>query len=746
MANTARCWVNVSGFGHDVCVTNDQMNQAPEDHSDASAQALAHRARWEELVAKIEADRVAYYSEDAPVSSDAEYDRAYRELVELEQEYPELRTSDSPTQTVGGEVGAQFAPVTHRERMLSLEDVFSLEELGGWYQRMLREMGELPFHLLCELKIDGLAVNLTYRRGRLVQAATRGDGRIGEDVTANVRTIEGVPQELAGADHPELMEIRGEVYFPVALFEEFNAAQVEAGGKSFANPRNAAAGSLRQKDPAKTALRPLRFLSHGIGAYEGSPLVRQSHAYELLESWGLPISDQTRIVTDLAGVEAAIEYYGEHRHDLSHEIDGVVIKVDEIALQQRLGATSRVPRWAVAYKFPPEEVFTKLLDVRVDVGRTGRVTPYGVMEPVLVAGSTVEMATLHNGFEVARKDVRPGDTVILRKAGDVIPEILGPVLPLRPEGSVPWQMPTHCPSCGTLLAPEREEDKDIRCPNARRCPRQCQERVIHTASRGAFDIEALGEKGAVALLESGVIEDEGDLFALTLEDLRKVPLYVLSRDQPKGGKLAGDVSKTGESLIANLEKAKDTDLWRVLVALSIRHVGPSAARSMAAHFRSLDAIRAAALTGAETESPSAGVSELSLVDGVGPTIAEAVREWFDVDWHVAIVDKWRAAGVRMEDEAPDESLLDVLAGLSIVVTGSLSTFTRDSAKEAILARGGKAAGSVSKNTSFVVVGEAPGSKYDKARQLGVPVLDEAGFAILLEQGPDAARAVATVGE
>jgi DNA ligase (NAD+) len=675
------------------------------------------RHRWAQLAEQIEAHRFAYYVREAPTVSDGEFDALMRELEALEDAHPGLRTPDSPTQVVGGTFSTEFTAVDHLERMLSLDNVFSVEELRAWADRVVRDSGA-PVHWLCELKIDGLAIDLVYEQGRLVRAATRGDGRTGEDVTLNVRTVRGVPAQLAGDDVPDLVEVRGEVFFPTAAFAELNAALVESGRAPFANPRNAASGSLRQKDPKVTASRPLRLIVHGIGArrgfeQHGIELGSQSQAYDLLERWGLPVSSHTRVLERVDDVLAFVEHHGEHRHDVEHEIDGVVVKVDELALQRRLGSTSRAPRWAIAYKYPPEEVNTKLLDIRVNVGRTGRVTPYAVMEPVLVSGSTVEMATLHNADEVRRKGVLIGDTVVLRKAGDVIPEVLGPVVALRPDDAREFVMPTHCPSCGTELRHQREGDVDIRCPNSRSCPAQLRERLFHVASRGAFDIEAMGWEAAQALLDAGVVHDEGDLFALTADDLRRVALFT---------RKDGELSANGTKLLANLEQARSRPLWRVLVALSIRHVGPTAARALAGALGSLDAIRAA------------DQAELAAVEGVGPVIAEAVRDWFEVDWHRDVVEKWARAGVRMADER-DESVARTLEGLTLVVTGSLDGFSRDEAKEAILARGGKASGSVSKKTSFVVVGDNPGSKHDKAVQLGVPVLDEAGFRTLLEQGP-----------
>jgi DNA ligase (NAD+) len=683
------------------------------------------RERHRDLSEQIEDARYRYFVLDRPTLSDAEYDPMMKELERLEADYPDLRTPDSPTQKVGGAASTLFTPVDHIERMMSLDNTFTREELDAWAERIAREVGD-GAEYLCELKIDGLAVSLTYENGRLVRGATRGDGRTGEDITPNVRAVEGVPSRLTvGGEHPvpKLLEVRGEVYFPVADFETLNASLVEAGKPPFSNPRNAAAGSLRQKDPSVTASRPLRMLCHGVGAREGFRPERQSEAYTALGSWGIPVSTRYKVVPDLKDVHAYIDYYGEHRHSVEHEIDGIVVKVDQVSLQRQMGSTSRAPRWAIAFKYPPEEVNTKLLDIKVNVGRTGRVTPYGVMEPIRVAGSTVEYATLHNTSEIKRKGVLIGDTIVLRKAGDVIPEIVGPVVDLRDDSEREFEMPTHCPVCNTELAYEKEGDADIRCPNTRSCPAQLRERLFHLAGRGAFDIEALGWEGATALLDAEVIADEGDLFGLDVEQVKRVPLFT---------KKDGNLSINGMRLLDNLDRVKSQPLWRVLVALSIRHVGPTAAQALAQHFGSLDAIM------------SATPEELAGVDGVGPTIVQALAEWFEVDWHRAIVDNWRAAGVRMEDEATERAPR-TLEGITVVVTGSLESFSRDEAKEALGARGGKVTGSVSKKTGFVVVGESPGSKYDKAVELGVPVLDEDGLRVLLEDGPDAAREVASSG-
>jgi DNA ligase (NAD+) len=691
---------------------------APKTDLDVSLDAQHRHAELVELVDKARFD---YFVRDSPTISDAEYDRMMRELEEIEQAHPELRTPDSPTQSVGGTFSTDFAAVDHLERMMSLDNAFSEDELAAWAERVERDAGGADVHYLCEIKIDGVAVNLLYERGRLVRALTRGNGVTGEDVTLNVRTLDSVPARLTGDGVPEQIEVRGEVFFPVEEFAALNARLVEAGKPPFANPRNAAAGSLRQKDPRVTASRPLRLVVHGVGARNGFAPTRQSEAYETLRGWGMPVSERYRVVDDLAGVRSYVEHYGEHRHDVEHEIDGVVVKVDEVAVQRRLGSTSRAPRWAIAFKYPPEEVNTKLLDIRVNVGRTGRVTPYGVMEPVFVSGSTVEMATLHNASEVKRKGVLIGDTVVLRKAGDVIPEIVGPVVDLREGTEREFVMPVSCPECGTGLRPEKEGDADIRCPNTRSCPAQLRERIFHLAGRGAFDIDVLGYEAAVALLQAGVVTDEGDVFALDEDRLARVELF-----RRKDGGLTANAGK----LLEALESARHRPLWRVLVGLSIRHVGPTAAQALAREFRSVDAVFAA------------DEEQLARVDGVGPVIAAALREWWAVDWHRDIVERWRASGVELAEAAGDEGPR-VLEGLSVVVTGSLEGFSRDQAAEAIQTRGGRAAGSVSKKTDFVVVGDSPGSKYDKAVELGVPVLDEAGFVVLLEQGAAAARDVAT---
>jgi len=662
------------------------------------------------------------------VISDADYDTLVRQLRQLEETFPELRTPDSPTQQVGGDVIAVgFAPVRHLERLFSLDNAFSAEELNNWFGRAERLGGSGPF--LCELKIDGLAVDLVYEDGVLVRAATRGDGVTGEDVTANVRTIKGAPVKLSGSAWPGTLEVRGEVFLPVAAFHELNERQAQAGKPPYVNPRNTAAGSLRQKDPAVTATRPLGLILHGVGAIDGERAERptsQSGWYDQMRAWGLPVSELYQVVDDFDGVRGYIAHYAEHRHDPPYEIDGVVVKLDQTAVQATLGFTSRAPRWAIAYKYPPEEVTTRLLDIRVNVGRTGRVTPFAVMTPVKVSGSVVERATLHNQDEVARKGVLIGDMVVLRKAGDVIPEVVGPVLDLRDGSERAFEFPAECPSCGTTLARE-ETEVDWRCPNTRLCPAQLVERIYHIASRGAFDVEVLGGKAAFALLDDGLVTDEGDVFGLTADDLAQSPFFMT---------IGGALTANATSLLRNLDEARTRPLWRVLVALSIRHVGPTAARALAEAFGSIDAIAAAS---ADT---------LMLVDEVGPTIAGSIIDWFNVDWHREIVAKWRAAGVQLADpgftgngpgsEREDGGAGRPLSGMTVVLTGTLAEFTREEAAEAIQAQGGKVSGSVSKKTSFVIAGENPGSKLDKAESLGVPVLDETGLRVLLEQGPEAA--------
>ena len=755
---------------------------------------------YHQLIQQVDDARAAYYDRDAPVLSDAEYDKLYRELEDFEAQYPQYRSADSPTTQVGGAASEAFAPVEHLQQMTSLDDVFSLEELAGWETRMANDTGRSDLDMLTEVKIDGLAVNLLYENGVLSRAATRGDGWVGEDVTANVRTISCIPHRLKGVV-PARVEIRGEVYFPTKDFESLNAERVRVGEAPFVNARNAAAGSLRQKDPKKTAERPLAMLAHGIGFVEAGDSGftepdTLSGWFECLKNWGMPVSPHTKLLRGREAIEKRIGELGTQRHSLEHEIDGVVVKINDRAIQASLGTTSRAPRWAAAYKFPPEEVNTRLLDIRVQVGRTGRVTPYGVMERILVAGSHVSRATLHNASEVARKGVLIGDLVVLRKAGDVIPEIVAPVVAARDGSEYPFVMPENCPSCGTKLAPQKEGDVDLRCPNQAGCPAQITERIAHLGARSALDIEGLGDEAALALtqpeanrdevaaalaagrtvfLEDGtalrmektaelthgeligdaeallpsvqkpVLSSESDVFSLEAERLRDVMVW---KPVTKDGQETGDwmqvryfwtkawkqkgnsgvyiplestPSKNTMMMLEQIEAAKERPLARILVALSIRHVGPTAASALAMTFPSMDLLM------------EASVEQLAQVDGVGQVIAQSLREWFDVDWHVEIVRAWQAAGVRMEDEVR-EDIEQTLEGLTIVVSGAMPGYTREGAKEAIVARGGKASGSVSKKTSLVIAGPGAGSKAAKAEALGVPVVDEKYFERVLKQG------------
>jgi DNA ligase (NAD+) len=660
-----------------------------------------------ELINEIRDHQFKYYVLDKPTITDAQFDELLKELQKLEDKNPELREADSPTQHVGGGFSTQFEQRDHIEKMMSLDNVFDLEELATWFDRVEKEISAPQY--LCEVKVDGLAINLTYENGVLTRGLTRGNGTTGEDVTLNVKTIKNLPHALQGKDLPSLIEIRGEVFFPIAAFNELNESLEEAGKQLFANPRNGAAGSLRQKDPRVTASRPLSVVVHGVGAKEGITFESQSGAYAQLKILGLPTSDRFKVCGTRKEVEKFIQYYADHRHDVEHEIDGVVIKVDSLSQQQQLGFTSRAPKWAVAYKYPPEEVTTKLLDIKVSVGRTGRVTPFAFMEPVKVAGSTVTNATLHNAEEIVRKGVLIGDTVVIRKAGDVIPEVLGPVIEKRTGKEKAFVMPTQCPECGSELRAMSEGDVDIRCPNTQSCPAQLRERIYYIGSRAALDIDVLGYEAAVALLDAKIITDESDLFDLTAKKLMSSDFFT-----KKDGAQAANVEK----LLAALEEAKTRPLWRTLVALSIRHVGPTAAQGLAASLGSIKAIS------------EATAAELADVDGVGQIIADSIVEWFSIDWHKEIISKWEAAGVRMVNE-PTEALPQTLAGLTFVVTGGLESFTRDGISETITAHGGKASSSVSKKTDYVLVGSDPGSKLGKAQELGVPVIDEAKFKELL---------------
>ena len=665
------------------------------------------RHRIDELTKEIRDHQFRYYVLDAPTISDAQFDVLLVELKKLEDANPELREADSPTLGIGGGFSTGFEQRDHIEKMMSLDNVFDADELTGWFDRVEKEAKSPTY--LCELKVDGLAINLKYEAGELVSALTRGNGVTGEDVTLNVKTIKGLPHTLKGKKIPTLIEVRGEVFFPLAAFAELNDSLEEAGKSLFANPRNAAAGSLRQKDPRVTASRPLSIVVHGVGARTGIDFDSQSKAYELLAELGLPTSDRFKVCGTRAEVQKFIDYYQEHRHDVEHDIDGVVIKVDSIAEQSALGFTSRAPKWAIAFKYPPEEVTTKLLDIKVSVGRTGRVTPFAFMEPVKVAGSTVTNATLHNAEEITRKGVLIGDVVVIRKAGDVIPEVLGPVISQRTGKERAFVMPTKCPECGSALRAISEGDVDIRCPNTQSCPAQLRERIYYIGSRAALDIDVLGYEAAVALLDAKIITDESDLFAVTKEKLMTSEFFT---------KKDGEAGANVEKLLAALEGAKTRPLWRILVALSIRHVGPTAAQALATNFGSMNAIS------------KASAEELANIDGLGDTIAQSITDWFDVDWHKSIVKKWESAGVVMVAQAAAQ-LPQTLAGLTFVVTGGLESFTRDGIAETIAAHGGKASSSVSKKTDYVLVGSDPGSKLAKAQELGVPVIDESRFKQIL---------------
>ncbi len=665
------------------------------------------RQRISELSNEIREHQFKYYVLDAPTLKDFEFDELLKELNALEAKYPELREADSPTLGIGGGFATSFAQHDHIEKMMSLDNVFDLEELAAWFDRVEKEVGQQTY--LCELKVDGLAINLTYENSQLVRGLTRGNGVTGEDVTLNVKTIKNLPHVLKGKDLPSLIEIRGEVFFPLAAFNELNDGLEEAGKALFANPRNAAAGSLRQKDPRITATRPLSVVVHGVGAHEGIAFDSQSHAYSVLKNLGLPTSERFKVFSTRKDVEKFIEHYKQHRHDVEHEIDGIVIKVDSLAQQKVLGFTSRAPKWAIAFKYPPEEVITKLLDIKVSIGRTGRVTPFAFMEPVKVAGSTVTNATLHNASEIIRKGVLIGDIVTIRKAGDVIPEVLGPVIERRTGKEKEFIMPTHCPECGSELRAMSEGDIDIRCPNSRSCPAQLRERIYYIGSRAALDIDVLGYEAATALLSAGIITDEADLFDLTAEKLATSDFFT---------KKDGTPGLNGEKLLVALERAKQAPLWRILVALSIRHVGPTAAQALATHCASIERISHSTAT------------ELAEIDGVGATTAETIIEWFNEDWHQGIIAKWAAAGVRMH-QGEVAQLPQTLAGLTFVVTGGLESFTRDSISETISAHGGKPASAVSKKTDYVLVGADPGSKLAKAQELGVKIIDEAKFKELL---------------
>ena len=676
------------------------------------SQEIRHRIT--QLSEEIRDHQFKYYVLDKPTITDGEFDSLLKELQKLEAKHPEFKLPDSPTEQVGGGFATHFQQHDHIEKMMSLDNVFDNDELNSWFDRIAK--AEVKNTWLCEVKVDGLAINLLYEKGKLVRALTRGNGTTGEDVTLNIKTIASIPHELKGKAIPDVLEVRGEVFFPIAAFNEFNDQQEELGKERFANPRNAAAGSLRQKDPRVTASRPLSMVVHGIGAKGDTKFDSQSGAYELLKGWGLPTSSRFKVVHSRKEVEDFIAYYGEHRHDVEHEIDGIVIKVNELAIQEELGFTSRAPKWAIAFKYPPEEVTTKLLDIKVSVGRTGRVTPFAFMEPVKVAGSTVTNATLHNASEVIRKGILIGDFVLIRKAGDVIPEVLGALVDRRDGSEKAFVMPSKCPDCGAKLRAMSEGDVDIRCPNTQSCPAQLKERIYYIGSRAALDIDVLGYEAASALLEDKLITDESDLFSLTQKDLKRSQFFL-----KKDGTLGANATK----FLTALESAKAEPLWRVIVALSIRHVGPIAAKALAKSFGSIDSIS------------KASEETLAATEVVGPIIASSIVEWFGVDWHLQIIKKWAKSGVVMEEIAQESSDPQTLAGLTLVVTGSLTDFTRDGVGEVIEAHGGKSGSSVSKKTDYVVVGDSPGSKLAKAEELGVRVLNESEFKLLLAKGPAA---------
>ena len=675
--------------------------------------SAAIRHQIQQLCEEIGDHQFKYYVLDAPTITDTAFDKLWNQLLDLERKYPQYQLEISPTLQVGGGFSTSFTQHDHIEKMMSLDNVFDQDELSNWFDRI--EKAQVKNSWLCEVKVDGLAINLLYEEGRLSRALTRGNGTTGEDVTLNIKTIKSVPVELSGKNLPKTLEVRGEVFFPLQSFDDLNDSLEESGKPRFANPRNAAAGSLRQKDPKVTASRPLAVVVHGIGAATGVLFDKQSSAYELLKGWGLPTSDKYKVVSTRKEVLDFINQYEKNRHNVEHEIDGVVIKVNEITAQNTLGFTSRAPKWAIAYKYAPEEVVTKLLDIKVSVGRTGRVTPFAYMEPVKVAGSTVTNATLHNAQEIVRKGILIGDTVLIRKAGDVIPEVLAPVLDKRTGSEKAFVMPSKCPNCGSKLRAMSEGDVDIRCPNSQSCPAQVVERLFYIGSRSALDIDVLGYEAAAALLADKLVVDEGDLFSLTEEKLKQSRFFL------KKVKKEFDAGKNVKKLLDGLAEAKNKPLWRILVALSIRHVGPTSAKALADNFGSIKRIR------------SASTDELSNTDGVGEIIALSIKEWFQEDWHQEIINKWEKAGVVLID-APKAKIPQTLKGLTIVATGSLSMLTRDEITEAITSRGGKAASSVSAKTDYVVAGDSAGSKLEKAQELGITILDEAGFKLLLEKG------------
>jgi len=668
------------------------------------------RARIKKLRDQIEYHSYRYYALDDPEISDAEYDELVRELVELEGRYPDLITPDSPTQRVGAPPSELFPPVRHRTRMWSLDNAFDFDELVAWGRRVERALGSAADYF-CELKVDGAAVNLVYEDGILVSGATRGDGFLGEDITPNIKTIPAVPLRLRGSKPPKVLEVRGEVYMPVEEFEKLNAELVEQGQRPFANPRNAAAGSLRQKNPKITASRKLSIICHGVGALDGKRSRRHSELMEYLRQLGLRASPQEEVLSDLDQVFKFCRQQEGRRHDFDFEVDGVVVKVDDLAQREELGYTSKSPRWAIAYKFPPEEKTTKLLNIQVNVGRTGAVTPFAVLEPVRLSGATVSMATLHNADEVARKDIRIGDWVHVRRAGEVIPEVIGPIPSRRTGKEKRFKMPARCPRCNSVLVRPAGE-KVTRCPNDQ-CPSRNVEALFHFAGRGAMDIEGLGYKTIIALWERGVVQDAGDIYSITREKLLELPLFA---------------DKKADLVMSSIERSKERGLARLLVGLGIRHIGPPTAQLLAREFRSLDAIA------------SASEEQLTAIEGVGPIVARSIREWFDSSRNQKIVEKLRRAGVRLTEEKTE--VKGPLLGLTFVITGTLPTFSREEASRLIEEAGGKVGSSVSRKTDYLVVGETPGSKLSKAQELGVKTLDEEGLRELIEGGVESLGAQA----
>jgi DNA ligase (NAD+) len=694
----------VQGFNDELTKTRGIWRYKTKAIS-MTPEAINPQHRVEELRQEIAYHNRRYYTLDDPEIADAEYDQLVRELLALEEQYPDLRTADSPTSRVGAALSEQFSPVTHLTRMMSLDNATDRAELTAWSERMNKFIAANP-DFSCELKLDGLAVSLLYREGTLERAATRGDGQTGEDITLNVRTIKAIPHRLSLDNPPSLLEVRGEIFMPTTSFEALNAKQAEAGERLFANPRNAAAGSLRQKDPNVTAQRNLSFFAYQLGTIEGGPALKwHSETLQFMASAGLPVNSSSKTVKSLDAVHEFCLYWQEHRHQNDFEIDGIVIKVDNLAQQMELGFTAKAPRWAIAYKFPPEERTTKLRDIQVSIGRTGKATPFAVLEPVFVGGSTVQMATLHNQDQVALKDVRPGDTVIVRKAGDVIPEVVGPVLSLRPEGLPSWEFPRQCPECGSPMH-RNEGESDTYCTSAE-CPKQAEQRMVHFVSRYAMDIESLGERTIRLFMDNGWLKNIGDIYDLDYQAI---------------GALEGFGEVSVRNLAEAIEASKSRPLANLLIGLGIKHLGATGSRLLATAFGHLDRLM------------EVSAEEMAEVDGVGTVIAESVAEFLAQEDNRHLIERLRQAGLNFTGPPPSTKE-QTLKGMSIVVTGTLQDFSRDGASEAIKERGGKSPGSVSKKTTAVVLGESPGAaKLTKAQELKIPILDEAAFHRLLETG------------